>query len=298
MLEAMGDASAAEVVERLWPTSPVRLDPLAGGITNVNFKVEVAGEAFVLRLLDPGGGLLGIDRSVELAAAEQAAARGIAPEVVAHSLADGYLVTRFVPGVALQRGEERTPELIARLAGLLRSVHGCGPLAGDFDVFRTTDRYLELVRSRGGSVPASWLDCLPVVKAIEATLGRRPAVPCHNDLLRANLLSEGERIWLIDWEYAGMGDPMFDLANLSSNHEFEDDENEFLLAAYFGEVGDEQRRDLALMRFMSLLREAAWGVVQLAISELDFDFGSYAAEHFSRLTELHHDPAFGRLLAL
>ena len=116
--------------------------------------------------------------------------------------------------------------------------------------------------------------------------------PCHNDLLSANFIDDGTRLWLVDWEYAGMGDPFFDLGNFAVNHELaEEGENE-LLAAYGSDDGDA----LVLMRFMSDFREAMWGIVQLAISELDFDFGAYAEEHFERLARTAADPRFLKAL--
>jgi len=116
-------------------------------------------------------------------------------------------------------------------------------------------------------------------------------VPCHNDLLNANFIDDGERLRIVDWEYAGMGDRFFDLANFSINHEFGEEDNRMLLEAYFGAVREELRA-LRLMRFMSDFREAMWGVVQQGISELDFDFVAYADEHFARLRRTAADPAF------
>jgi thiamine kinase-like enzyme len=115
---------------------------------------------------------------------------------------------------------------------------------------------------------------------------------CHNDLLNANFIADGERIWIVDWEYAGMGDRFFDLANFSINHELSNDENHELLRSYSGEATDEHRRALRLMRFMSDFREAMWGVVQQGISELDFDFVAYANEHFARLERTASDATF------
>jgi thiamine kinase-like enzyme len=108
-------------------------------------------------------------------------------------------------------------------------------------------------------------------------------VPCHNDLLNANFLDDGE-IRIVDWEYAGMGDRFFDLANFSVNHGFGEADDRELLGAYFGTVNGEHLRDLHRMKFMSDFREAMWGVLQSGISELDFDFMGYAAKHFHRLS--------------
>ena len=131
---------------------------------------------------------------------------------------------------------------------------------------------------------------------IEQARGVQPPVPCHNDLLNANFITDGERIWIVDWEYAGMGDRFFDLSNFSVNHDLSADENEEFLRMYFGEVSEDDVRSLTLMRFMSDFREAMWGVVQQGISELDFDFADYAESHFERLRATAADPAFREAL--
>jgi thiamine kinase-like enzyme len=127
---------------------------------------------------------------------------------------------------------------------------------------------------------------------IEALRADVEPKPCHNDLLNANFLDDGERLRIVDWEYAGMGDVFFDLANFSNNHELDEDASAELLGAYFGELRDADLGALRLMRFMSDFREAMWGVVQTAVSELDFDFAAYATEHFERLRRTAESPAF------
>src|SRR5262249_5602542 len=126
-------------------------------------------------------------------------------------------------------------------------------------------------------------------RLIEARRGRIPLRPCHDDLLAANFIHDGERVWIVDWEYAGMGDPAFDLANYAVNNGLDEEGDRTLLAAY----GDGAHYDVqVLMRFMGDFREAMWGVVQQAISELDFAFAAYAAEHFERLGQTASEPRF------
>ena len=122
--------------------------------------------------------------------------------------------------------------------------------------------------------------------------------PCHNDLLNANFIDDGARIRIVDWEYAGMGDPFFDLGNFSINHELEPEADAELLAAYAGERPTRRRwRGSTLMRVVSDFREAMWGVLQQGICTLDVDFVAYAAEHFDRLLTVAARPAFERALA-
>jgi thiamine kinase-like enzyme len=270
-------------VERVWPGREARVEVLGGGITNHNLKVEVGGESFVLRVAGKDTGLLGIDRAVELAATEAAAALGIGPDVVALVEPEGWLVTRFVAGTIPPLERMREPVMLARIAGALRAFHDGPAIPGTFDSFRVVETYRDTALARGGHVPEAFDWAHALATRIEATRSADSAVPCHNDLLNANFLDDGERLRIVDWEYAGMGDRFFDLANFSINHELDADASRAFLDAYFGEARAGDFQALELMRFMSDFREAMWGVVQSAVSELDFDFVAYASEHFERL---------------
>jgi thiamine kinase-like enzyme len=287
---------AAEV-ERVWPARGARFEVLGGGITNHNLKVEVDGERFVLRVAGKGTNLLGIDRVVEVAATEAAAALGIGPEVVEFVEPEGWLVTRFIEGGIPSVERMRQPDMLARVAGALRAYHDGPEIPGTFDSFRVVEVYRRTALDRGGAVPETYEWAHEIAGRIEAKRSAETPVPCHNDLLNANFLDDGERLRIVDWEYAGMGDRFFDLANFSINHELDAAQSETLLAAYFGAARSEDVAALELMRFMSDFREAMWGVVQTAVSELDFDFGGYAAEHFDRLRRTAASPAFLAALA-
>jgi thiamine kinase-like enzyme len=283
-------------VERVWPGRAARFEVLGGGITNHNVKVELDGEVYVLRVAGKGTGLLGIDRQVEHDATVAAAALGIGPEVVAFVEPEGWLVTRFIEGEPIPVERMHEPESLDRVASALRAVHGGPPVSGTFDSFRVVERYLEITLSRGGAEPDRYSSAHDIASRVESTRAGAEPCLCHNDLLNANFIDDGERIRIVDWEYAGMGDRFFDLANFAINHELEDDARRLLLDAYFGEIRDEQLRALELMRFMSDFREAMWGVVQTVVSELDFDFAAYAAEHFDRLERTSAEPTFQRAL--
>jgi thiamine kinase-like enzyme len=120
--------------------------------------------------------------------------------------------------------------------------------------------------------------------------------PCHNDLLNLNFIDDGTSIRILDWEYAGMGDIFFDLGNVAAQHEFNDEQDETLLRAYFGEPTDSNRAHLKLMKIMSDLREAMWGVVQVGVSKLDFDYGGYAQKYFERYEKSLSGNEYQRLL--
>ena len=269
-----------EVCERLWPGRGARVERLGGGLTNHNFKVSVGEEAFVVRVAGDDTDLLGIDRADEHGAALVAASIGVGPEVVGY--VDGSLVTRFVAGTPVPPDEISSPATVARVAGLLRTIHEGPPVPGRFDSFRVVEAYLETVLARGQPAPERYADAKAHADEIESALGARPERPCHNDLLNANFIADGDRLWIVDWEYAGMGDPFFDLANFAVNNGLDEDGDRALLDAY-GRPGEQSLARLTLMRFMSDFREAMWGAVQHAVSALDVDFAAYSGEHFERL---------------
>ena len=287
----MSDAFA-EVVRRVWPDGQSSFSVLGGGITNHNLKVTRPDGVYVLRISGKDTELLGIDRSVELEATRAAAAVGVGPEVVDFVEPEGWLVTRFVDGQIPPPERMRTPETLRRVAGALRAVHSGPPVHGRFDVFRIVEDYRTTTFERGGTVPPSYAWARQVARRIEHVRRAAPERPCHNDLLNANFIDDGRRLRIVDWEYAGMGDVFFDLANFAINHELDADGRDGLLDAYFGSVRPGDRRALELMRFMSDFREAMWGVVQSAVSALDFDFTGYAAEHFERMQRTAGEPEF------
>jgi thiamine kinase-like enzyme len=284
------------IVERLWPGREAVVEPLGGGITNRNFKVWVGGEILVLRIGGKDTRLLGIDRRAELAAAVAAARAGVGPDVVRFVEPEGYLVTRFVEGRPVEPAELRRPPLLGEAAALLRKVHEGEWLPGRFDSFRVVEVYAKTARELGVSLPAGHAAAAELAGRIERVRGRQLLWPCHNDLLSANLIHDWKRLWIVDWEYAGIGDCFFDLANLAANNGFSPDDDLALLEAYFGAVREEDERALVLMRFMSDFREAMWGVVQQGLSELDFDFRAYADEHFERLERTASERRFQQAL--
>ena len=270
-----------ELAERVWPGQQVAIEPLGGGITNRNFKVETDGRRFVLRIGGKDTELLGIDRSAEHAASRVAADLGLGPEVVAFVEPEGYLVTRYVDG-------EVGKVDVARVGAALRLLHDGPAFPGHFDSFRVVEAYRATAAEHGIGVPSAYEPAKELANQIEHRRSHVPRRPCHNDLLNANFIDDGGRLVLVDWEYAGMGDPFFDLGNFAVNHELTEESEQALLSAY----GSNDADALVLMRFMSDFREAMWGIVQFAISELDFDFAAYADEHFERLARTAADPRF------
>jgi thiamine kinase-like enzyme len=270
--------------------------PLDGGITNRNFRARFGGSDYVIRVPGKDTSLLEIDRSAERTANECAARAGIAPAVAAMLSDPQCIVTEFVEGEGMEPEDLRQPETLGDVAAVLRAYHGCTEeLPSRFDSFRIVETYAETAVARGANLPEAYEEAHGRAGEIESALSdaEHAPVPCHNDLLAANFI-RGERLWVVDWEYAGMGDRYFDLANFSVNNGLEADAEATLLADYFGEPATPRRlAALRLMRFMSDFREAMWGVVQAVVSELEFDFDGYAAQHFARLHATASDPRFG-----
>jgi len=274
-------------------------EPLHGGITNRNLRLRLGGEDYVLRLPGKDTELLGIDRAAEAAATQAAARAGVAPEVAAYLPEERCLVTRFVVGRPLPPEELRELPMLAEVAAAVRAVHEGDAMPASFSPFRIVEAYRATALAHGAEVPADYDTAAARAREIEAALTgpEHAPVPCHNDLLNANLLHDGTRIRIVDWEYAGMGDRYFDLGNLSINNDFDERDDERLLAAYWSEPCTPARLAcLRLMRLMSDFREAMWGVVQHAISALDFDFARYAQEHFARLAATAADPRYATWL--
>jgi thiamine kinase-like enzyme len=272
---------------------------LLGGITNRNFRVNFGGTDYVVRLPGKRTELLGIDRDSERIATKAAAELGIAPRVAAMLESPPCLVTAFIHGRHVSADELREPTTVEAVGRSLGAFHGSGTtLPIDFDSFELVERYARVAREHGTEPPDGYDAALTCARAVRGAIEGRPdhePVPCHNDLLGANFLATDETVYLIDWEYAGMGDRWFDLGNFAVNNELEDGDEERLLAAYLGDPPDgRQRASLKLFRYMSDFREAMWGVVQTSISELDFDFAGYARRHFERLAATGSNPNFRR----
>jgi thiamine kinase-like enzyme len=272
---------------------PTALD---GGITNRNFRVTLGGSEYVIRQPGRNTELLGINREAERVANAAAASLGIAP-AVALALGD-CLLTQFIACAPV--GRQELAEGVEELARALRSFHESPTaLPASFRVGALLDAYAATVRDRGGALPTAYEQAVLAAARIEAALPRAEPRPCHNDLLAGNIIrAAGDgRLMIVDWEYAAMGDPRFDLGNLSINNDFDEATDERLLRAYCDRApSDVERAALKLMRVLSDAREAAWGVVQNEISELDVDFEGYGREHLGRLQAAVAHPQFNAWL--
>ena len=279
-MDARGRAASLAIWGR--PVEPV---PVGGGITNANFLVDDGGRRCFVRVGHdiPVHHIL---RWHELAASRAAHAAGISPAVL-HA-EPGVLVLDLVAGRTLTPEDVRQRAQLERIVPLLRRVHRELPLhlrgpTLAFWVFHLLRDYAATLREGAGRLAGALPDLLARAERLERALGPIELVFGHNDLLAANLIDDGRRLWLVDWDYGGWNSPLFDLGGLASNSELGDEDRDWLLEAYFGRpLDDRLRRSAQAMLTASLLREAVWSMVSELHSALDFDFVAYTAENLAR----------------
>jgi len=169
----------------------------------------------------------------------------------------------------------------------------------DFDMFRLTETYLGVVADRDCRIPPGFRDSLPAVARIESALGRspRPSVPCHNDLLAENYLDDGDRLWIVDYEYSGNNDPTFELGNTCQELGFDDDQATELCAAYFGSADPALLARMRLQMIVSDVGWTLWAAIQARISTIDYDFWGWAEERWGRASTSLAGPGFEGWLA-
>jgi thiamine kinase-like enzyme len=269
---------------RCW-TGPVDIAPLTGGITNRNFLVKTSAGRFVVRL---GEDILvhGVMRFNELAAARAAHAAGLSPEIVYSE--PGVIVSRYVDGRPLDAEAVRAPENRGRIVELIRHCHTeiprllrCPCLI--FWPFQVNRSYLGTLADEARRLTDALPRLVAVNDVLERAVGPVTLVFGHNDLLPANILDDGARLWLLDFDYAGFNSPLFDLANLASNNGFSADEENWLLSEYFGGRPDPAIvRGFHAMKCASLLREALWSAVSETHSSIDFDYLAYTRDNLAR----------------
>ncbi len=281
----MTDSDVDRIARLACWNNPVRIEPLSGGITNINYKVVDGEQAYAVRLGEDDPVHL-ISRRNEIASCEAAYAIGVSPELVYHE--PGILVTRFVEGRVFGEADVREADNLRRIVELLQRFHHEMPLHFNqvpvmFWVFQVFRHYHNLL-ARGDSAHAERLPQLAQIgRELEAAVGPVEIVFGHNDLLPANFIDDGERIWLIDFDYAGFNSPLFDLSNLASNNELDEDMEQAMLERYFGlEPNRATLRSYHAMKCASLLRETLWSMVSELHSRVDMDFADYTQKNLER----------------
>ncbi|MFG1944440.1 phosphotransferase [Nonomuraea sp. NPDC048826] len=275
-----------EIIDRIPLLSgvPHSVEELPGGLTNRNFKVSTDGGAYVVRVFGSDGSLLNIDRDAEHLATLAAAEAGVGAPVHAYLPGEG-LVVGYLPGRTFTEDDVRDSANLPRVAEACRRLHAGPRFPRDFDMFDVQRRYLGIVRERGFRLPPRYLDFMPLVAQIQTCLEvrREATVPCNNDLLAGNIIDDGRRLWLIDYEYAGNNDPCFELGNLWSESNLSPGQLEELVTAYYGR---RLRHKIARARLLGLMSKYGWtlwaSIQDGANESIDFDFWSWGMEKYER----------------
>ncbi|MAZ02208.1 MAG: choline kinase [Sneathiella sp.] len=270
----------------------VRMEPLDGGLTNRNYLVRDAKRCAVVRL---GSDIPHhhVFRANELAASRAAHAAGVSPAVLFAE--PGILVLEYIEGVTLREEDVRTSEYLQKIIPLIQTAHTRIPdyLDGpsmNFDVFAIMRDYAKTLEREGSRHIGKLPKLREVATDLEKAAGTSTTVFGHNDLLAANFLDDGKRLWLIDWDYAGFNTPLFDLGGLTSNNGFSEDMQKKLLESYFNAPLDAARwRQFMAMKTASLLRETMWSMVSEIMSELSFDYAAYTEENIKRFEQAYDE---------
>jgi thiamine kinase-like enzyme len=295
------EADAMEALARVPSLAgrPRQVTVLPGGLTNQNFKVATPDGVFVARLFSDGGELLAIDRDHEYRNSLIAAAAGVGAPVIEYRPADRVLVLGFVQGKTLTNADVAEPATLVRIAAACRRLHGAERFASDFDMFEIQPRYYATATAAGMRIPAGYAELMPAFDAARRALavGDEGTVPCNNDLLAANFIDDGDRIWLIDYEYSGNNDPCFELGNVAGECGLDDDALAALVTAYYGRPRPDRIARAKLYGLVARYGWTLWGAIQHASSELDFDFWSWGMERYEAAAAGFTSPEFDRLLA-
>ncbi len=277
-----------QVVEYLpdWRGKPVDARPLSGGLTNTNYKVEVDGTAYVVRIPGASTELLAVDRANEYHNTKAAAEAGVGAQVVHYLPEFNVMVLEFIHGETMSIAKLKEPRMPTRMAQSIKRLHAGPRFLHDFDMFRLTEFYLKICDEHRVKIPDGYLSYMPQVARIEAAMARNPlpTVPCNNDLLAENYIDDGQQLRLIDFEYSGNNDPTFELGNTCQEQQFDEAGLVEMCAAYFGAPYPDKLARMKLNMIMSDVGWTLWAAIQAKISSIDFDFWGWAVERWGRAT--------------
>ena len=278
-----------EVIAKIedWKGEKVSVQPLSGGLTNTNYKVEVDGTPYFVRVPGESTELLAVDRNNEYYNSKAAAEANVGPKVLYHLPEYNVMVLEFIIGKTMSKESLNAYGMPMRMAKVIKKLHGGPRFFSDFNMFRLTEYYLSLCHDRSIRVPDGYLERMPTVKNIEKAMLVHPlaTVPCNNDLLAENYIDDGKHLWLIDYEYSGNNDPTFELGNTCQEMQFDEARIHEVCAVYFGEAAPAMIARMKLNMIMSDVGWGLWAAIQAKISKIDYDFGGWAIERWGRAVE-------------
>ena len=274
------------------------VEELSGGLTNVNLKVTTDEASVVVRIAQAGSELLAIDREAEYENSKSAAEAGVGAPVLEFVRDPGLLVVGFIEGHTFTDDDLRHGGHLTRVAAACRQLHEGPRFVSDFDMFEIQPRYLAIAHEHGFRLPDRYEEFAGQAARIRRAFATKPStsVPCNNDLLAGNFIDDGEKLWLIDYEYAGNNDPCFELGNLWSEANLTDEQLEELMEAYDGTLLRHRVARARLWGLMSKYGWTLWGSIQSSVSKIDFDFWEWAMEKYDRAVAEFDSPDFERLL--
>lgn len=281
-----------------WQGHSIRVAPLTGGLTNMNYRVEVAGTPFVVRVPGEKTELLSINREHEYHNTLAAARAGVGAKIVQYVPELSVMVLEFIHGPTMNGALLSGPGMRPRIAESVRRLHAGPAFVNEFNMFRTMETYLEIVRAHGMKIPAGYADYVPLAAGIEDALAARPLplVPCNNDLMAENFIDDGTMLRLVDYEYSGNNDPCFELGHICNEAEFGPELVEELCLAYFGHRDPPIVARIWLYYCMANLGWTLWGAIQNAVSEIEFDFWDWTLTRWNRVLAKVDSPEFAQWL--
>lgn len=270
-----------------WKGKAISIQPLSGGLTNVNYRVDVDGTSHVVRVPGESTELLAVDRNNEYHNTRAAAEAGVAPRVLYYLPEHCIMVLEFIDGTTMSKDSLNAPGMPARMAESIKRLHVGPRFLIDFNMFRLTEYYLGVCKERDMRIPDGYFERMPIVSEIEKAMSVNPlpSVPCNNDLLAENYIDDGKQLWLIDYEYSGNNDPTFELGNTCQEMQFNDQQILEVCEAYFGEASSGKIARMKLNMVMSDVGWGLWAAIQAKISKIDFDFWGWAIERWGRAVE-------------
>ena len=271
---------------------------LPGGLTNQNLRVTTSTGDYVVRRFRGDEDLLGIDRDAEHLNTRAAAEAGVGAPVLDYRRDLGVLVIGYIDGTTYENATFAEPGVVERAGRAIRQLHDGPRFVGDFDMFARQAGYLRTVRESGYPLFDGYESYDDRFHQAEAALAvhAQPTVPCNNDLLAGNFVDDGTKVWLIDYEYSGNNDAWFELGNTSTECDLDGDQVEALVAAYGGEPLQEKVARVRLQALVSAYGWSLWGAIQAAASSIDYDFDSWALEHFDKAAQGFSADGFSALL--
>jgi thiamine kinase-like enzyme len=275
------------------------VEPLAGGLTNTNYRVTTPAGRYVVRISGKDTGLLAIDRANEIHNTVAAAETGVGAPVVAALPEHDALVLEFLDGEVMDAEKLRRGDRLEAIASACKRLHGGRRFLQDFDMFAIQRGYVQVVQERGFRLPDRYLEFEPRVRELEHAMRMRsePTVPCNNDLLAENFIELDGAMRLIDYEYSGNNEPSFELGNVWSESNLSLAQLDELIAHYYERPLRNKVARARLWGLMSKYGWTLWGSIQDGISDLDFDFWGWAMEKYDRAVTEFEGPEFEQLLA-